>query len=158
MSRKRLLAIIATISVAVAGAAAALVPMTASNAAEACAAAYNNNAVYTGGMRVSYNSRNWTAKWWTQYEAPSTGGSGVWQDNGACGGSGGGGGTTCNYPNWAAGTFYPAGSIVRYTNGNYYRAKYENPGLRPDHQHLVLGAVHLLRRWRRHDHATPRRR
>jgi predicted chitinase len=132
MSKKRLLSIAATIGVAVVGAAAALMPMTASNAAEACVAAYNNSAVYTGNMRASYNSHNWTAKWWTQGEAPSTGGSGVWADNGACGG----GttpppGTSCNYPNWAAGQFYPAGSIVRYTNGNYYRAKYENPGYDP---------------------------
>jgi predicted chitinase/chitodextrinase len=133
MSRKRLMAIVATVSVAIAGAAAALVPMTASNAAEACVQAYNNSTVYTGGQRASYQGKNWTAKWWTQYEAPSNGGSNVWQDNGACGGGtgGGGGGTTCNYPNWAAGTFYAAGSIVRYTNGNYYRAKHENPGYDP---------------------------
>jgi hypothetical protein len=26
----------------------------------------------------------WKAKWWTQYETPSTGGTGVWQDGGAC--------------------------------------------------------------------------
>lgn len=52
-----------------------------------CAAPYNNTAVYTGGMQVSYNGHNWTAKWWTQGEAPSTGGSGVWADNGTCGGS-----------------------------------------------------------------------
>jgi predicted chitinase len=93
MSKKRLLEVLATAGVVVAGAAAALLPMTASNAAEACAAAYNNSAVYTGGMKVSYNSHNWTAKWWTQYEAPSTGGSGVWQDNGTCGGGSGGGNT-----------------------------------------------------------------
>jgi predicted chitinase/chitodextrinase len=134
MSRKRLMAMLATFSVVVAGAAAALLPMSASSAAEACAAAYNNSAVYVGGNKVSYQGRNWTAKWWTQYETPSTGGSGVWTDNGACGGSGGGGnpgGGTCNYPNWAAGTFYPAGSIVRYTDGNYYQAVHENPGYDP---------------------------
>ncbi|MEV4635781.1 glycoside hydrolase family 19 protein [Actinoplanes sp. NPDC049548] len=137
MPRKRLLAIMATAGVAVAGAAAAVIPMTSSNAAEACAAAYNNGAVYTGGAKVSYNSHNWTAKWWTQHEAPSTGGSGVWQDTGSCGGAttpppgGGGGGTACNHPNWAAGTFYATGSIVKYTNGNYYRAKHENPGYDP---------------------------
>lgn len=131
------MAIVATASVAVAGAAAALLPMSTSSAAEACAAAYNNSAVYTGGAKVSHQGRNWTAKWWTQSEAPSTGGSGVWQDNGACGGGSGGGGTggtggtACTYPNWAAGTFYPAGSIVRYTNGNHYRAKHENPGYDP---------------------------
>jgi predicted chitinase len=92
MPKKRALAIIAAAGVAVAATAAALLPMTASNAAEACVAAYNNSAVYTGGMKASYNSHNWTAKWWTQYEAPSTGGSGVWQDSGTCGGGGGGGG------------------------------------------------------------------
>lgn len=94
MPRKRLLSIVAAVSVAVAGAAAAILPMTASNAAEACVAAYNSSAVYTANMRASYNGRNWTAKWWTQGEAPSTGGSGVWSDNGACGGGGGGGTTT----------------------------------------------------------------
>ena len=84
--------------VAVAGAAAALLPMTASNAAEACAAAYSTSTVYVGGNKVSYNGHNWNAKWWTQYETPSTGGSGVWQDAGVCGNGGGGntggGGTT----------------------------------------------------------------
>src|SRR3954454_20161237 len=122
MPRKRLMAIVATVSVAIAGAAAALLPITASEAAAACATAYNNSSVYTGGMQVSYNSHNWTAKWWTQYEAPSTGGSGVWADNGGCGGSGGGGGTTtCNYPGWVAGQYYAVGAIVRYTNGLYYQ-------------------------------------
>lgn len=133
MSKKRLLSIAATLGVAVVGAAAALLPMTASNAAEACVGAYNNSAVYTGGMRASYNSHNWTAKWWTQGETPSTGGSGVWADNGSCGG-----GTTppptggnCNYPNWVAGQYYAAGAIVRYTNGQYYQASHENPGYDP---------------------------
>ncbi len=102
MPRKRLLAIVATIATVFAGAAAAILPMTVSNAATACAAAYNNSAVYTGGMTVSDNGHNWLAKWWTQGERPSTGGSGVWQDNGTCGdggnsgggNSGGGGGNT----------------------------------------------------------------
>src|SRR5690349_305717 len=135
MPRRRLMSMVATVSVVVAGVAAALLPMTASNAAEACVAAYSSSAVYTGNQRASYNSHNWTAKWWTQGEAPSTGGSGVWADNGACGGGGGtttpGGGTTCNHPNWVAGQFYPAGSIVRYTNGQYYQASHENPGYDP---------------------------
>ncbi|WP_229070141.1 glycoside hydrolase family 19 protein [Actinoplanes sp. DH11] len=135
MPRKRLLSILAAVSVAVAGAAAAILPMTASNAAEACVAAYNNSAVYTGNQRASYNGRNWTAKWWTQGEAPSTAGTGVWADNGACGGGTTNpppaGGTTCDHPNWVAGKFYAAGSIVRYTNGQYYRATNENPGYDP---------------------------
>jgi len=131
MSKNRLVSIVATFSVAVAGFAAALLPMTASNAAEACVAAYNSSTVYTGTMRASYNSHNWTAKWWTQGEAPSTGGSGVWADNGVCGGTTPPPTGTCNYPNWVAGQFYPVGSIVKYTNGGYYRAKNENPGYDP---------------------------
>jgi len=133
MPRKRLMAIVATVGVTIAAAAAALLPITASEAAAACASAYNNSAVYTGGAVVSYNSHNWTAKWWTQYEAPSTGGSGVWSDNGTCdGGSSGGGGTgSCNYPNWVAGQSYTTGAIVRYTNGLYYQATHDNPGYDP---------------------------
>ncbi|GAB1523386.1 carbohydrate-binding domain protein [Rhizoctonia solani] len=46
--------------------------------------AYGSATVYTGGQRCTYGGHLWTAKWWTQYETPSTGGSGVWQDNGAC--------------------------------------------------------------------------
>jgi predicted chitinase/chitodextrinase len=140
MPKKRLLAIVVTAGVTVAGAAAALIPMGASNAAVACNAAYSSAAIYTNGSNVSYQGRNWTAKWWTQGEAPSTGGSGVWADKGDCGSGGattnpppnnGGGGSTCNYPNWAAGTYYAAGSIVKYTNGQFYKASHENPGYDP---------------------------
>jgi chitodextrinase len=132
MPRKRLMAIVVAIGVTVAAAITALVPITASEAATACAAAYNNSAVYTGGAVVSYNSHNWTAKWWTQYEAPSTGGSGVWADNGACGDGGSGGtGGTCDYPNWVAGQNYTTGAIVRYPNGLYYQATHDNPGYDP---------------------------
>jgi predicted carbohydrate-binding protein with CBM5 and CBM33 domain len=46
---------------------------------------YSSSAAYTGGQRVRYNGRLWQAKWWTQGEAPSTGGSGVWMDQGTCG-------------------------------------------------------------------------
>jgi subtilisin len=53
------------------------------------APAYNNSAVYVNGNVVSYNGRQWRAKWWTQGEAPSTGGSGVWEDLGPCSGGGG---------------------------------------------------------------------
>jgi len=48
------------------------------------AAAYSSTAVYVGGNEVSYNGHTWKAKWWTQGEAPSTGGSGVWTDEGPC--------------------------------------------------------------------------
>lgn len=132
MKRKRLLTMLAAFGLGIVG---ALVPVVASEAAAACVTAYNNSAVYTSGMTASYNGRNWTAKWWTQYEEPSTGGSNVWQDNGACdgnsGGGGGGGAAACNYPSWVAGQFYAAGAIVRYTNGQYYQASHENPGYDP---------------------------
>src|SRR3954452_21776905 len=96
MKRNRLLTLLATAAVGVLGTVAAVVPMTASNAATACVSAYNSGTVYNGGMTASYNSHNWTAKWWTKGEAPSTGVTGVWQDGGSCdgGGCGGGGGTT----------------------------------------------------------------
>jgi chitinase len=55
-----------------------------SNPGKCTAAPYQAATVYVGGNTASYNSHNWTAKWWTQGEAPSTGGSGVWTDNGPC--------------------------------------------------------------------------
>ncbi|RLV04393.1 chitinase [Streptomyces griseocarneus] len=33
--------------------------------------------------------------------------------------------------NWTAGTWYPAGTVVRYTNGQYYKASHDNPGYDP---------------------------
>ena len=118
MSLRRILAGLATF--AVAATLAVVAPATAN--AATCAAAYSPTQVYTGGMTASYNSHNWQAKWWTQGEAPSTGGSGVWADQGACdgGSGGGGGGTTCNYPDWVAGANYVTGALVRYpANGQY---------------------------------------
>jgi chitinase len=45
--------------------------------------AWVSNIAYTGGQKVSYNGRLWTAKWWTQAEVPG-GSSGVWTDSGSC--------------------------------------------------------------------------
>ena len=45
---------------------------------------WNASTIYNGGDVVSYNGHVWAAKWWTQGEAPSTGGSGVWTDEGPC--------------------------------------------------------------------------
>jgi len=133
MIKTRSLPVIVALLTAVAAIVAAL-PMTAASAAESCVTAYSSTQVYTGGQRASSNTHNWTAKWWTQGETPSTGGSGVWQDNGTCGGGsdpGNPGTPTCNYPNWVAGQFYAVGAIVRYTNGQYYQATHENPGYDP---------------------------
>jgi len=54
---------------------------TSGNTTNSCTGvpAYSSTAVYTNGMKVVYNNQLWNAKWWTQGEAPSTGGSGVWQ-------------------------------------------------------------------------------
>ncbi|MFJ8472209.1 glycoside hydrolase family 19 protein [Kitasatospora sp. NPDC094011] len=82
MSTKRLLALLSAVVTALA--LAVLLPASAS--AAACGTAWSATAVYTGGAAVSYGSHNWTAKWWTQNEPPSTGGSGVWSDQGPCGG------------------------------------------------------------------------
>jgi predicted chitinase len=37
----------------------------------------------------------------------------------------------CDYPNWAAGNWYAAGSIVKYTDGLSYIAEHDNPGYDP---------------------------
>ncbi|MFI6390318.1 glycoside hydrolase family 19 protein [Nonomuraea sp. NPDC050540] len=122
---RKLLAPLAALLMAM-GVLAVVLPSAAS--AAACATAWSSSAVYNGGAVVSHNGHNWSAKWWTQNESP--GSAAVWADQGTCSG-GGGGGTPCNYPNWAAGTFYAVGSIVRYTDGNHYIAVHENPGYDP---------------------------
>ncbi|MFJ9609419.1 glycoside hydrolase family 19 protein [Kitasatospora sp. NPDC101176] len=133
MSTKRLLALLSAVVTALA--VAVLLPASAS--AAACGTPWNATAVYTGGASVSYNGHNWTAKWWTQNEPPSAGGSGVWADQGGCGGSTDPTPTptptpgTCSYPDWVAGRTYTTGAIVRYTNGGYYRATHDNPGYDP---------------------------
>ncbi|MCI0385657.1 glycoside hydrolase family 19 protein [Streptomyces sp. CNQ085] len=68
-----------------AGAMAVAVPAASASAAE-CATPWSSSAVYLGGTTVSHNGHNWTARWWTQNEAPP-GTSGVWSDQGACGGT-----------------------------------------------------------------------
>ncbi|WUH92784.1 chitinase [Streptomyces sp. NBC_00433] len=133
MSRQRLIAFLAALA-AVVGL-VVLVPLASPASAATCAAAWNSSSVYTGGMTASYNSHNWSAKWWTQGETP--GAADVWADQGTCGGgSGGTGGTTggsggCSYPAWVAGRSYVTGNIVQYSNGLDYIATHDNPGYDP---------------------------
>ena len=47
---------------------------------------YDNSTIYVKDNVVVYNGSIYRAKWWTQYETPSTGGSGVWELIGPCGG------------------------------------------------------------------------
>ncbi|MEU4351873.1 glycoside hydrolase family 19 protein [Streptomyces sp. NPDC023838] len=85
MPKRRIIATLASAASAVG--LLSLVPLASPAHAASCAAPYTASAVYTGGMTASYNGHNWSAKWWTQGETPSTGGSGVWADQGDCGGS-----------------------------------------------------------------------
>ncbi|WP_037910941.1 glycoside hydrolase family 19 protein [Actinacidiphila yeochonensis] len=133
MSRQRLIAFLASLA-AVVGL-AIMVPLSSPASAADCAAAWNASSVYTGGMTASYNSHNWSAKWWTQGETPGV--ADVWADQGGCSGGSGGttggstGGSGCSYPAWVAGRSYVAGDIVQYTNGLDYVATHDNPGYDP---------------------------
>ena len=55
---------------------AAAVPMVQASAAVACAPAWSASAVYVKDHSVSYQSKNYTAKWWTTNEVPTA--SGEW--------------------------------------------------------------------------------
>ncbi|WP_103534684.1 glycoside hydrolase family 19 protein [Streptomyces sp. SM11] len=80
---RRVMALLVALSAIV----AALVVLPAATAqAATCATAWSSSSVYTNGGAVSYNGRNYTAKWWTLNERPGT--SDVWADQGACGSGG----------------------------------------------------------------------
>jgi hypothetical protein len=80
---------LAAFAVVVAAAATAILPMANSDAAVACAPAWNSTQVYVANNQASQSGHNYTAKWWTQNESPAThsGQWDVWADNGACGGT-----------------------------------------------------------------------
>jgi chitinase len=85
--KKKYAAVLAMVlATAGAGVTVALAPVA--SAAVACAPAWSSSAVYVKDNSVSYQSRNYTAKWWTQGEVPTASGQwGVWADKGACGGT-----------------------------------------------------------------------
>lgn len=62
---------------------------TATSTGGACVSpAWVRTQVYNTDNRVSWNGREWRAKWWTQGEEPGTTGQwGVWEDKGACSGT-----------------------------------------------------------------------
>lgn len=60
---------------------------SSSSSASNCAAPWTATATYWKDDRASHNGQLWRAKWWTQNEAPSTGGSGVWELISSCTGS-----------------------------------------------------------------------
>ena len=133
MSKKRLLSIVATVSVAVAGAAAALLPMTASQRGRGLRRRVQQlhrlhrrharllqrpqlDRQVVDPVRSAQHRRLRRLGRQRRLRRPAPRRRRR---------------HTCNYPNWVAGQCYPAGSIVRYTNGSYYRAKHENPGYDP---------------------------
>jgi chitinase len=68
--------------------AAASVPVIQASAAVACAPAWVSSSIYTKDNVVSYQSKNYTAQWWTQNEVPTASGEwGVWRNAVACGGT-----------------------------------------------------------------------
>ncbi|MGD9485251.1 glycoside hydrolase family 19 protein [Streptomyces sp. TRM70308] len=70
------------------GALAVLAPGYTASAVPACVTPWQAGTVYLGGDTASHSGHNWRAKWWTQGEAPSYGGSGVWENQGTCGDGG----------------------------------------------------------------------
>ncbi|WP_432834873.1 chitinase [Dactylosporangium sp. CA-092794] len=92
----------------------------------ACSApAWVATTAYNGGAIVSYNGHTWRAQWWTQNEVPGASSSGVWVDQGTCGG-----GTTqpggCP-PAWVSTTAYNGGATVSY-GGHKWTAKWWTQG------------------------------
>ena len=77
--------ILATVTALAAGGTATYFAGSAA-AATACGPAWSTSAVYLKGDVASQNGHNYTAKWWTQNEAPSvrSGQWDVWADNGVC--------------------------------------------------------------------------
>jgi chitinase len=87
MRLKKKYAATLAVVLAVAGAGTTVMLAPGASAAVACAPAWSSAAVYVKDNTVSYQSKNYTAKWWTQGEVPTASGQwGVWADKGACGG------------------------------------------------------------------------
>ena len=84
MRRSVILALVASLA---AGGSAIHLASSAS-AAAACYPAWSAATVYVKDNNVSYQSKNYTAKWWTLGEVPTASGQwGVWADKGSCGGT-----------------------------------------------------------------------
>jgi chitodextrinase/predicted chitinase len=134
MSRLRVAVAVSTI--AVTGVAAAVLSMTSASAAT-CAQSWSSNSVYWGGTSVSYDGRNYRAKWWTQSENPAANPTGVWESQGTCSGGSPSGGSSaspqgsCSAPAWVARKQYSTGDVVTYTDGKLYIAEHDNPGYDP---------------------------
>jgi chitinase len=89
MKLKKKYAAALAVVLATAGIGTTLVLAPGASAAAACAPAWSSTAVYTKDMSASAGGVNYTAKWWTQNEAPATHSAewDVWANKGACGGT-----------------------------------------------------------------------
>ena len=78
--------LVLAVSAALVAAGSAVYIASSASAAVACAPAWSSSAIYVKDNSVSYQSKNYTAKWWTTNEVPTASGQwGVWADKGACG-------------------------------------------------------------------------
>jgi len=88
MKLKKKYAAALAVVLATAGVGTTIVLAPGASAAVACAPAWSASAIYVKDNSVSYQSKNYTAKWWTTNEVPTASGQwGVWADKGACGGT-----------------------------------------------------------------------
>ncbi|KAG0232346.1 hypothetical protein B0O80DRAFT_427005 [Mortierella sp. GBAus27b] len=93
------------------------------------APAWSASTAYNSGALVSYNGRQYSAKWWTQGNVPTDGG--PWNDLGVCGGSGNPGTGSCaGVSAWSSSGVYNAGNKVTY-NGFVYTAQWWTQGETP---------------------------
>ena len=87
MRLKKKYAAALAVVLATAGVGTTILLAPGASAAVACAPAWSASAVYVKDNTVSYQAKNYAARWWTQGEVPSASGQwGVWADKGACGG------------------------------------------------------------------------
>ena len=92
---------------------------------ECSAPAWESGRSYNGGEVVSYQGREYKAKWWTQQNPL---GSTEWEDLGACDGGNPPDGD-CTAPVWESGRAYNGGEVVSF-EGREYKAKWwtqQNP-------------------------------
>ena len=87
MRLKKKYAAALAVVLATAGVGTTILLAPGASAAVACAPAWSASAVYVKDNTVSYQAKNYAARWWTQGEVLSASGQwGVWADKGACGG------------------------------------------------------------------------
>ncbi|KAI1313887.1 hypothetical protein EDD11_002422 [Mortierella claussenii] len=101
---------------------------TPTNPTTCSAPAWSASTAYSGGAVVSYNGKQYTAKWWTQGNVPTAGG--PWTDNGPCNGGGNPGGSCSGVNAWSASSSYSSGAKVTY-GGFVYTAQWWTQGETP---------------------------